>query len=276
VTEGDSNVAIGTSHTRMVDDPVDVSEQEWELRVRLAACYRIVEQIGWSEVIYNHISARLPGDEGHLLINPFGLTYREVTASNLVKVDLEGNVVGHSRWPVNAAGIVIHTAIHAARPDVGAVMHTHSIAGSAVACLEAGLDPDNFYAAELDAKVAYHEFEGITVDPGERQRIVESLGARPLLVLRNHGLLSCGQTIAAAFGWMYAIERACRIQLAASSAGPLHHVSDEARRRSSTVWGTAMSGAGGGAVLFDALWREVDAIAAWSCPAFVDTVKLSG
>jgi ribulose-5-phosphate 4-epimerase/fuculose-1-phosphate aldolase len=183
-----------------------------------------------------------------------------VTASSLVKVDLEGNVLSQSDWPVNKAGIVIHTAIHASRPDVGAVMHTHTIAGSAVACLEDGLDPNNFYAAELEGRIAYHEFEGITVEPGERERLVASLGDRPLLILRNHGLLACGQTIAAAFGWLYALERACQVQIASSSAGRLHPVSPEARRRSSTVWGGAMQGAGGGAALFDALWRRVDAI----------------
>jgi len=134
------------------------SKEEWAARTELAACYRIFDRLGWSELIYNHISLRLPGPETHFLINPFGLTYGEVTASNLVKIDLQGRIVGQSDWPVNLAGFTVHAAIHAALPDAHCVMHTHTTAGLAVASLEEGLSPTNFYSAQLHGKVAYHPF----------------------------------------------------------------------------------------------------------------------
>ena len=237
-----------------------MSPEEWDARVRLAACYRIFDHLGWTELIYNHISLRLPGPETQLLINPFGLLYREVTASNLVKVDLEGNALSHSDWPVNRAGIIIHTAVHAARPDVHAVMHTHTTAGSAVAGLDSGLDPNNFYSALIGDQVAYHEFEGITLERGEQERLVASLGSRPLLILRNHGLLACGPTLPVAFGWMWTIERACEIQVATCAAGAARRISEEARRRSGAVMAYGMDQPGAGADVFNALWRQVDAI----------------
>ncbi|HUZ20300.1 MAG TPA: class II aldolase/adducin family protein [Acidimicrobiales bacterium] len=232
--------------------------EERELRVQLAACYRIFDMLGWTELIFNHISVRVPGPEEHLLINPFGLMYREVTASNLVKIDLDGNIVGHSDWPVNRAGIIIHTAIHANRPDVSAVMHTHTTAGSAVACLDGGLDRNNFYAAQVDGKVAYHEFEGITLEIGEQERLVASLGHQPLLILRNHGLLSCGRSIPEAFTWLWTLDRACQIQIATASAGPVRQISDEARQRSSQCMDRIMAPADAGSDVFDALWRQLD------------------
>jgi ribulose-5-phosphate 4-epimerase/fuculose-1-phosphate aldolase len=189
-------------------DEQRIGQAEWELRVQLAACYRIFDYLGWSELIFNHISARVPGADEHLLVNPFGLTYREVTASNLVKMDLAGNIVGTSRYPVNKAGVIIHTAIHAARPDVQVAMHTHTTAGCAIAGLVGGLDSNNFYGAQLWGQVAYHDFEGITLEVDEQARLIASLDNRWFMILRNHGLLTCGQSIPSAFFRMWTLQRA--------------------------------------------------------------------
>ena len=169
--------------------PAGMQAAEWELRLELAACYRAFDWMGWSELIYNHITARVPGPARHYLINPYGLWYSEVTASNLVKVNLAGEAVDGSKYPVNRAGFIIHSAIHGAREDAHCVIHTHSTAGSAVACKKEGLRFDNFYSAVLYGEVAYHEFEGVTTDPAEQPRLVASLGKKAVLILRNHGLL---------------------------------------------------------------------------------------
>jgi ribulose-5-phosphate 4-epimerase/fuculose-1-phosphate aldolase len=236
----------------------DISDEEWALRVELAACYRVFDLLGWTELIYNHISLRIPGPEEHLLINPFGLRYREVTASNLVKVDLEGRIIGPSEHPVNPAGIIIHTAIHRARPDVQAVMHTHTSAGSAIASLDCGLDWNTFYGAQLYGQIAYHEFEGTTLDPDEQSRLLSSLGDGWHLMLRNHGLLACGESIPAAFLRLWTLERACQIQLAAMSTGrPLRQVAPEALRRSSEDYKSARQD-GLGVDAYLAFVREVD------------------
>ena len=184
---------------------------EREVRVELAACYRIFDLLGWTELIFNHITAKVPGPEEHFLINPFGLHYSEITASNLVKIDLDGNVIGDSEWSVNLAGFVIHSAIHRARSDVRCITHTHTTTGMAVACLEAGLTQTNFYSAMMHDSVAYHDFEGITTRPDECDRLVDSLGEKDLLILRNHGLLTCGPTIAEAFTNLYRLQRALTI-----------------------------------------------------------------
>ena len=189
---------------------------EWDTRVELAACYRIFDYLGWTELIYNHITLRVPGPEKHFLINPFGLHYSEVTASNLVKIDLDGNPIGDSDYPINLAGYVIHSAIHRHREDAHCIMHTHTTAGMAVACLEEGLTYDNFMAAFLP-DVAYHDFQGVTVDSAEQDDLVNSLGQSNALILRNHGLLSCGPTVAKAFSTLWTLERACQIQLATHS-----------------------------------------------------------
>src|SRR5882672_6683637 len=160
-----------------------ITAEEWALRVQLAACYRIFDLLGWTEYIFNHITLRVPGPEKHFLINPFGLLYGEVTASNLVKIDLEGNTIGNSEWSANRAGFVIHSAIHAARPDAHCIMHTHTTAGVAVACHEAGLSADNFYGSQLQGRIAYHDFEGISVELDERSRLVGSLGSHNVMVL---------------------------------------------------------------------------------------------
>jgi ribulose-5-phosphate 4-epimerase/fuculose-1-phosphate aldolase len=192
--------------------PAGIAPEEWQHRVQLAACYRVVDLLGWSEVVVNHISLRVPGSDGHFLINPYGLTYDEVTASNLVKIDGEGNKVAPSEFPVNPAGFVIHSAIHQARDDAHAVIHTHTTEGMAVATKEHGLRHDSFYAAQLYGQVAYHDYEGLSVRLGERERLVESLGRKPCLILRNHGLLAVGPTLAIAFFHMWRLQRACETQ----------------------------------------------------------------
>ena len=196
-----------------------MAQTEQELRVQLAACYRIFDYMGWTELIYNHITVKLPGDEHHFLINPYGLHYSEVKASNLVKVDIDGNIAEDTDYAVNPAGIVIHTAIHAARPDVTCIAHTHTDAGMAVACSEEGLRNDNFYSALLNNRVAYHDFEGITVMDDEKPRLVANLGDKNMLILRNHGLLACGRSIAEAFQGMWAMQRSCEVQVACDSTG---------------------------------------------------------
>jgi ribulose-5-phosphate 4-epimerase/fuculose-1-phosphate aldolase len=199
--------------------PARFGADEWRARVELAAAYRIFDRLGWTELIYNHISLRVPGPEAHFLINPFGLHYSEVCASNLVKVDLDGKVVGHSDWPINPAGFTFHGAIHAALPEAHCVMHLHTTAAQAVCCLRDGLAFSNFYAAQLYGKLAYHDFEGITVHLEEGQRILESAGGKPVLLLRNHGPVTIGANVAQAFSLMWLVQRACEVQLATQSMG---------------------------------------------------------
>lgn len=206
---------------RHYDRPARFSAEEWAGRVQLAAAYRIFDHLGWTELIYNHISLRVPGPERHFLINPFGLHYSEVRASNLVKVDLDGNIVGHSDWPINPAGFTFHGKIHEQVPDGHCVMHVHTTATQAVCCLTGGLSFSNFYAAQLYGKIAYHEFEGITVHRDEGARILASAGDKPVLLLRNHGPVTIGTTLAQAFSLMWLVNRACEIQLASMSAGPV-------------------------------------------------------
>jgi ribulose-5-phosphate 4-epimerase/fuculose-1-phosphate aldolase len=194
--------------------PAGMSAEEWAVRLELAACYRAFDWLGWTELIYNHITARVPGPERHYLINPYGLWYSEVTASNLVKINLAGEPVDGSQYPVNRAGFVIHSAIHAAREDAHCIIHTHSTAGSAVACKKEGLRFDNFYSAILYGDVAYHDFEGVTTDVAEQPRLVASLGNKNVLILRNHGLLVVGTCVADAFIRYWTLERACQIQAA--------------------------------------------------------------
>ncbi|MDX1489374.1 MAG: class II aldolase/adducin family protein [Acidiferrobacterales bacterium] len=197
-------------------------EQEWRRRVDLAACYRLADMFGFSDVIWNHITAKVPGT-AHFLINRFGLRYDEVTASNLVSVDLDGNVVdagsAQAGDDVNVTGFVIHSAIHAARPDIHCVMHAHSSAGMAVAALKEGLVPLGIDGMAFHNRVAYHDFEGMSVDTGERERLAANLGDRKVMILRNHGLLTCGETVGEAFMKMYYLERACSLQMQVLATG---------------------------------------------------------
>ena len=196
-----------------------MTEAERKARVDLAACYRIFDMLGWTELIFNHITLRVPGSEPRFLINPFGLHYREITASSLVLIDLEGNVLRESKWPVNRAGFVIHSAIHGSVPQAHCVMHTHTTNGMAVACLKEGLSSDNFYGAMLDGRVAYHDLQGVTVDLAERDSLVRDLGNKHVMILRNHGLLSWGRSVAEAFLRLWTLQRACDVQVAAALAG---------------------------------------------------------
>ncbi|HEX6017000.1 MAG TPA: class II aldolase/adducin family protein [Burkholderiaceae bacterium] len=235
-----------------------IATTERELRLRLAACYRIFAMLGWVEMIYNHITMRLPGTDGQFLINPFGLHYTEVTASNLVKIDTEGRVIGESRWPVNPAGFVLHSAIHRGIADAHCVMHTHTIAGSAVACAQAGLSMDNFYSAQLHDRVATHDFEGITVHAEEGPRLLRSIGNRPAVILRNHGLLSWGGTIEQAFAVLWTLQRACEIQVAGAALGPTVPISEATQRKCSADALQFDPEHGGGSDVFDAMVRLVD------------------
>jgi len=175
--------------------------------------------MGWSELIWTHSTVRVPGAEHHFLINPYGLRFDEVCASNLVKVDLNGNIVGDQTQEINPAGFVIHSAIHMSRPDVRCIIHTHTVAGMAVAALETGLLPISMYALGYFERVAYHDFEGPSLDTAERARLAGNLGDKNVLILRNHGLLTCGETVAQAFVRMYRLQRACEVQLAAQATG---------------------------------------------------------
>lgn len=208
--------------------PSRFSEAEWAARVQLAACYRIFAHLGWAELIYNHISLRVPGPDDHFLINPFGLHYTEVTASNLVKVDIDGHTVGHSDWPINPAGFTFHGAIHATLPDAHCVMHVHTTPAMAVCCLKDGLSFTNFYAAQLYGQVAYHDFEGITVHREEGARILASAQGRRVLLLRNHGPVVMGRTLAQAFNLMWLVQRACEIQVASQPLGDLQPITEAA------------------------------------------------
>ncbi len=194
--------------------PAAMSNGEWEVRLELAALYRAFDWLGWTESIYNHITARVPGAERLYLINPYGLNYNEVTATNLVKVNLAGQSVDGSKYPVNLAGFVIHSAIHAAREDAHCIIHTHTTAGSAVAVKRDGLSHDNFYGSTLYGQVAYHDYEGVTTDLAEQPRLLKSLGDKSILILRNHGLLVACGSIPEAYMYYWTVQRACEIQVA--------------------------------------------------------------
>ena len=196
-----------------------VSEEEWQVRVDLAACYRLIAMYGWDDMIFTHISARVPGPDDHFLINAYGLLFEEMTASSLVKVDLSGEIVQETPYIINPAGFTIHSAVHAARHDAGCVLHTHTRAGVAVSAQADGLLPISQISLLPFASLAYHDYEGIALNEDEKPRLVADLGEKNFLILRNHGLLTVGATIPDAFLFMYALETACQIQLAAQSGG---------------------------------------------------------
>jgi len=196
-----------------------VSEEEWAIRIDLAAAYRMVAHYGWDDLIFTHLSARIPGPEHHFLLNPYNLMFEEVTASSLVKVDVNGNPVDATPFITNPAGFTIHSAIHMAREDAHAVMHLHTPAGQAVAAHSEGLLPLTQTAMLIRGDVAFHDYEGVAVDLSERERLVADLGAKNLMILRNHGTLSVGATIAEAFIRLYTLERACQAQVMALTAG---------------------------------------------------------
>ena len=195
-----------------------VSGEEWSTRVDLAACYRMAAHFGWDDLIFTHISARVPGTHD-FLINPYGLMFEEVTASNLVRVDLHGNKTLESPYDINPAGYTIHSAIHEARDDAGCVLHLHTVEGVAVSCQRNGLLPISQQASIVVQSLAYHDYEGIALNPDEKARLKEHLGDANSLMLRNHGLLTIGRTVADAFLGMFTFQRACEIQVLAQGHG---------------------------------------------------------
>lgn len=201
-----------------------MSPAEWEARQQLAACYRVFDHLGWTELVYNHITLRVPDDERAFLINPYGLHYSEITASSLIKIDIDGNKLSDSPWPVNRAGFIQHSLFHGHLPDVHCVIHTHTTAGHAVACLEDGLSISNFYAGFVAGQLSYHDFEGVTVREEEGERLLSNLGNNRLMILRNHGLLAMGGTLPEAFMRMWLLERACQIQMAAAPMGKVREI----------------------------------------------------
>ncbi len=244
------------SNRRAVGAPV--SEAERKLRVELAACYHLAHLEGWDELIYNHISARVPGPDHHFLINPVGLTFEEVTASNLIKVDLEGNIIGDSAYSVNAAGFTIHSAIHAARPDVGCILHFHTVAGMAISTLQDGLLPVTQTAMLFLDDIAFHDYEGIAFDLDERARLVRDLGDKSILLLRNHGTLVARATIGQAFIGMYLLEKAARAQLQILASGRnLVTPSAHSAKATSEV---GRSGRGGEEIGWQAMLRRLDRV----------------
>ena len=254
------NAALQTSTVL----PPGMHPDEWAARLELAACYRVFAMLGWTEMIYNHITLRLPdsvtGGEKHFLINPFGLHYSEVTASNLVKIDLQGRVLDGSTYPVNPAGFTVHAAIHDGLPDAHCVMHTHTTAGVAVACLQGGLSQSNFYSAQLHDKVAYHDFEGITIHADEGPRLLKSIGNRQAVILRNHGLLAWGLTLPQTFAVLWTPQRACEIQMATLSMGQPIPVPESIAARCTQDALQFNPAHGAGQDVFDALVRQVDRI----------------
>ena len=239
-----------------------MQQAEKDIRVQLAACYRIFDYMGWSELIYNHITVKVPGEEGHFLINPYGLHYKEVTASNLVKVDINGQVVEDTDYAVNPAGMLIHSAIHGIREDAHCIGHIHSTAGMTVACQQDGLRIDNFYSVLLYGQVAYHDFQGITVMDGEKDDLIASLGTKNFLILRSHGLLTCGTTIPDMFLNMTLLQRSCEIQVSVDQTGrPIVPVSEEIAKKTAQLLQMQMQAAEGkasGELEFSALQRLVD------------------
>ncbi len=197
----------------------NMSEQEWEMRVNLAACYRIIASYGWDDLVFTHISARVPGTEDEFLINPYGMLFEEITASNLVKVNKAGEKVAPSEFDVNPAGFIIHSAVHEARDDAHCVIHLHTNDGVAVSAQEQGLLPISQQSLFPLSNLAYHGYEGVALNPEEKVRLVADLGDAHFMILRNHGLLTCADTVANAFLYMYIMQRACEIQVKAQSGG---------------------------------------------------------
>ena len=234
-----------------------VSAEEWALRVDLAAAYRLVALYGWSDLVFTHISARVPGPEHHFLINPYGLMFDEITASSLVKVDPACNKVIDSPFPVNPAGFTIHSCIHEARPDVGCVLHTHSRAGVAVSAQKCGVLPISQQSTFVLASLAIHGYEGVALNEDEKPRLQRDLGDKTFLLLRNHGLLTVGPTIADAFLSMYTFENTCRIQIDAQAGGELVQVDPRIMQNMGRVLKTVTAGQGA-RIAWPALLRRLD------------------
>ena len=236
------------------------SQQERSIRIELAAAYRLVDFFGWCELIYCHLTAHVPGPEPHFLINPYGLNYDEVTATNLIKIDINGKMVEASPYAVNEAGFVIHSAVHMmSKENNRVVMHTHSRSGMAIAALEEGLLPISMGATAFFEDIAYHDYEGPSLYLEERERLQESLGDKKVLILRNHGLLTVGRTVAEAFIRLYRLESACQVQLDAGAAGSLRVLNQDLARKSGKDVKRFMEQEDNfGQLEFDALVRKID------------------
>ena len=236
------------------------SQQERSIRIELAAAYRLVDFFGWCELIYGHLTAHVPGPEPHFLINPYGLNYDEVTATNLIKIDINGKMVEASPYAVNEAGFVIHSAVHMmSKENNRVVMHTHSRSGRAIAALEEGLLPISMGATAFFEDIAYHDYEGPSLYLEERERLQESLGDKKVLILRNHGLLTVGKTVAEAFIRLYRLESACQVQLDAGAAGSLRVLNQDLARKSGKDVKRFMEQEDNfGQLEFDALVRKID------------------
>jgi ribulose-5-phosphate 4-epimerase/fuculose-1-phosphate aldolase len=213
---------MATPNLSRLPDP-RIAPAEWQARIALAACYRLVAHYGMDDIVYTHISARVPSSEErpeeHFLLNPFGTMFEEITASSLVKIDLGGKVIAPEDARVNEAGFTVHSAVHSARPDIGCVIHTHTRAGMAVSALDEGLLPLCQKSMLFHNRLAYHDYEGVAFDLSERARLIADLGPHKAMILRNHGLLTCGRDCAEAFSLMYQLEIACRVQLDVLAAG---------------------------------------------------------
>jgi ribulose-5-phosphate 4-epimerase/fuculose-1-phosphate aldolase len=237
-----------------------VSAEEWQQRVDLAAAYRLVAKFGWDDLIFTHISARVPGPEHHFLINPYGATFDEITASSLVKVDLEGRKLFPDSGDINPAGFVIHSAVHAAREAANCVLHVHSVNGVAVSAQDEGLLPLSQHSIFVLSSLGYHDYEGVALEDDEKPRLVRDLGKNIFLMLRNHGLLTVGRSVAEAFVAMYFFEAACMIQIRAQSGGgKLRHISKDIIDGAQGVWDVVTRGAGAG-LAWPALLRKLDRI----------------
>jgi ribulose-5-phosphate 4-epimerase/fuculose-1-phosphate aldolase len=234
-----------------------VSAEEWQLRCDLAACYRLVAAYGWTDLVFTHVSARIPGPAHEFLINPYGLMFDEITASSLVKVDQDCRKLSDSPFPVNPAGFVIHSAIHQVRDDAGCVLHTHSRAGVGVSAQECGVLPISQQSTFVLGSLAYHDYEGVALRDDEKPRLQADLGSANFLMLRNHGLLTVGRTVPDAFLYMYLFENTCRIQIDAQAGGDLVHVNPAILKGTAEVMKTATGGLGA-MIAWPALLRKLD------------------
>ena len=235
-----------------------VSAAEWRQRIDLAACYRLVAMFGWDDLIFTHISARVPGPEHHFLINPYGMMFDEITASSLIKVDLHGHKVLDSPNDINPAGFTIHSAIHAAREDANCVLHVHSVNGVAVSAQDEGVLPLSQHSILVLSSLAYHDYEGLALNEDEKPRLVRDLGNKRFLMLRNHGLLTVGRSVAEAFVAMYFFEAACMIQVRALAGGQrLRRIGDSIVGGVQLQWDQLTRGAGGD-LAWPALLRKLD------------------
>ncbi|ONN64549.1 class II aldolase/adducin family protein [Herbaspirillum sp. VT-16-41] len=240
------------------DKPAHCSDQEWALRIQLAHCYRLVDYLGWTEMIFNHISVRVPGPEHHYLVNPFALNYNEVTPANLLKVGLDGQLAEPSDYKANPAGFALHSAIHGARDDLRCVIHTHTTPISAVTMKKSGFEHNDFYGAQLFGRIGYHEFEGITLFAEEKERMLQSLGQKHILVLRNHGVAVCESDIERAFFLLWTVQRAAEIQVAGRAmSGEDQQLPDDVRQKCADLTQQLIRNDGFAVIFFEAIVRKM-------------------